>query len=162
MYNSNKINKNISADPIRIKADKYFDKTFLDPVLPNSELYEQFFTTQNFQFIVNTVEQRYKLNLTESYLHDVLDTMFICFEYHPSSLLLLNNLVITELRPKFTNLQYDQNRYTNNTYDNATTAFLTYFDLPQLVTPRKESLSFAEALFGPEKKNKDYFKNLPK
>ena len=125
-------------------------------------MYEQFFTTQNFQFIVNTVEQRYKLNLTESYLHDVLDTMFICFEYHPSSLLLLNNLVITELRPKFTNLQYDQNRYTNNTYDNATTAFLTYFDLPQLVTPRKESLSFAEALFGPEKKNIDYFKNLPK
>ena len=162
MYNSNKINKNISADPIRIKADKYFDKTFLDPVLPNSELYEQFFTTQNFQFIVNTVEQRYKINLTESYLHDVLDTMFICFEYHPSSLLLLNNLVITELRPKFTNLQYDQNRYTNNKYDNATTAFLTYFDLPQLVTPRKESLSFAEALFGPEKKNIDYFKNLPK
>ena len=126
MYNSNKINKNISADPIRIKADKYFDKTFLDPVLPNSELYEQFFTTQNFQFIVNTVEQRYTINLTESYLHDVLDTMFICFEYHPSSLLLLNNLVITELRPKFTNLQYDQNRYTNNTYDNATTAFLTF------------------------------------
>jgi hypothetical protein len=162
MYNSNKINKNISAHPIRIKADKYFDKTFLDSVLPNSELYEQFFTTQNFQFIVNTVEQRYKLNLTESYLHDVLDTMFICFEYHPSSLLLLNNLVITELRPKFTNLQYDQNSYTNNTYDNATTAFLTYFDLPQLVTPRKESLSFAEALFGPEKKNIDYFKNLPK
>ena len=162
MYNSIKINKNISVDPIRIKADKYFDKTFLDPVLPNSELYEQFFTTQNFQFIVNTVEQRYKINLTESYLHDVLDTMFICFEYHPSSLLLLNNLVITELRPKFTNLQYDQNRYTNNTYDNATTAFLTYFDLPQLVTPRKESLSFAEALFGPEKKNIDYFKNLPK
>ena len=162
MYNSNKINKNISADPIRIKADKYFDKTFLDPVLPNSELYEQFFTTQNFQFIVNTVEQRYKINLTESYLHDVLDTMFICFEYHPSSLLLLNNLVITELRPKFTNLHYDQKRYTNNTYDNATTAFLTYFDLPQLVTPRKESLSFAEALFGPEKKNIDYFKNLPK
>ena len=162
MYNSNKINKNISADPIRIKADKYFDKTFLDPVLPNSELYEQFFTTQNFQFIVNAVEQRYKLNLTESYLHDVLDTMFICFEYHPSSWLLLNNLVITELRPKFTNLQYEQNRYTNNTYDNATTAFLTYFDLPQLITPRKESLSFAEALFGPEKKNIDYFKNLPK
>ena len=162
MYNSNKINKNISADPIRIKADKYFDKTFLDPVLLNSELYEQFFTTLNFQFIVNTVEQRYKINLTESYLHDVLDTMFICFEYHPSSLLLLNNLVITELRPKFTNLQQEQNRYTNNIYDNATTAFLTYFDLPQLVTPRKESLSFAEALFGPEKKNIDYFKNLPK
>ena len=162
MYNTNKINNNISADPIRIKADKYFDKTFLDPVLPNLYLYEQFFTIQNFQFIVNTLENNYKINLTESYLHDVLDTMFICFEYHPSSLLLLNNLVITELRPKFTNLQYEQNRYTNNTYDNATTAFLTYFDLPQLVTPRKESLSFAEALFGPEKKNIDYFKNLPK
>ena len=162
MYNTNKINNNISADPIRIKADKYFDKTFLDPVLPNSYLYEQFFTIQNFQFIVNTLENNYKINLTESYLHDVLDTMFICFEYHPSSLLLLNNLVITELRPKFTNLQQEQNRYTNNIYDNATTAFLTYFDLPQLVTPRKESLSFSEALFGPEKKNIQYFKNLPK
>ena len=38
MYNSNQISKITSYDPIRIKADRYFDKTFLDPILPNSDL----------------------------------------------------------------------------------------------------------------------------
>ena len=56
----------------------------------------------------------------------------------------------------------DQNRYNENIYDNANTAFLTYFQYPMLVTPRTESLSFADALFGPSNKRIDYFKNLQK
>ena len=154
---------NSPIDPIRSYADKYFSKTYLDKTIPNSELYKSFFTLDNFQNLIRQIETLYKLTLTEtSYKHDILDTMFVCFEYHPPTLELLNNLVLIELRPKFINLGMDQNRYTENIYDNANTAFLTFFENPMLVTPRRESLSFADALFGPSNKRIDYFKNLPK
>ena len=80
-------------DNIRVYADKYFNKTMLAENLPNSDLYLNFFTSKNFDFLVKKIETDYQVSLSDSYRHDVLDTMIVCFEYHPVSLNLLNDLV---------------------------------------------------------------------
>ena len=101
-------------DNIKVYADNYFNKKMLSTNLPNSSLYTSFFTKQNFELIIRTIEQKYNVQLSESYQHDVLDVMITCFEYHPISLNLLNNLVLTELRPKMMNLKFERDRYQLN------------------------------------------------
>ena len=144
-------------DTVRLQADRYFSKTFLDSKLSNSPLYLSFFTTKNFEDIVRTVETNYNVQLNEIYRREVFDAMLRCFEYHPPSLELLNRLVYLELRPKLQNLIMDQVRYRNNMYDNATTTFIVPLDIPEQVCHRKESLSFYDALFGRKGSNVEAF-----
>ena len=140
-------------DTIRIQADRYFNRTLLDRKLENSELYVTFFTLQNYTFILNRIEKDYDVTLSDSYKRDVFHTMLKCFEYHPENLLLLNELVLTELRPKMINLNREQKRYSYNVYENAGTTFIHPIDLPEQVCNRKESLSFTDAMFGVNDKN---------
>ena len=145
------IKKNM--DNIRIQADRYFNRTLLDKKLINSELYEIFFSLQNYNRIIDQIESMYDVVLSSSYRNDVLRTMLTCFEYHPINLTQLNDLVFMEIRPKLVNLKVDRNRYSTNIYENAATTFINPLDLPEQVCNRKESLSFTEALFGRNDKN---------
>ena len=140
-------------DTIRIQADRYFNKTLMDDKLKNSELYESFFNLQNYNSIINQIESRYDVKLTNSYLNDVFQIILTYFEYHPINLVQLNDLVFVETRPKLINLKFDQSRYNTNIYENAATTFIHPLDLPEQVCNRKESLSFTEALFGRNDKN---------
>ena len=81
-------------DTIRIQADRYFNKSLMDTnKLHNSELYENFFNLKNYNFILNEIESRYDVKLTNSYMNDVFRIMLTCFEYHPLNLVQLNDLV---------------------------------------------------------------------
>ena len=147
-------------DNIKVYADKYFNKTMLAENLPNSDLYLNFFTSKNFDLLVKKIETDYQVSLSDSYRNDVLDTMVVCFEYHPVSLNLLNDLVLVEIRPKIMNLKFEQNRYKTNMYDNALTLFINPMELPQHFTSRKESLSFSDALFGYNDSNAKLFEQF--
>ena len=141
-------------DTIRIQADRYFNKSLMDTnKLHNTELYEKFFNLKNYNFILNEIESRYDVKLTNSYMNDVFRIMLTCFEYHPINLVQLNDLVFVEIRPKLINLKFDQSRYNTNIYENAATNFIHPLDLPEQVCNRKESLSFTEAMFGRNDKN---------
>ena len=140
-------------DTIRIQADRYFNKTLMDNKLHDSELYESFFNLKNYNYVINEIEARYDVKLTNSYMNDVFQIMITCFEYHPINLVQLNDLVFVEIRPKLINLKFDQSRYNTNIYENAATTFIHPLDLPEQVCNRKESLSFTEALFGRNDKN---------
>ena len=140
-------------DNIRVYADKYFNKTMLAENLPNSDLYLNFFTSKNFDFLVKKIETDYQVSLSDSYRNDVLDTMVVCFEYHPVSLNLLNDLVLVEIRPKIMNLKFEQNRYKTNMYEIAESTFIHPIEFPEHICNRKESLILTDAMFGVNDKN---------
>ena len=148
----------MNTDVVRCHADRVFDKTML--TLKESPLYVSFFTVANFDYIVNLLEQNYNVTLSESYRRDVLDMMMRCFEYHPPNLESLNQLVLTQLRPMFSKLRMEQNRYRRNVYDNQTSAFIFPDNIPEQVCKRKESLSFMDALFGPNECNVAAFRQF--
>ena len=147
-------------DPIRIQADRYFNKTFLDSKLKNSELYETFFSEQNYNYITSRIEKNYHVKLSDSYRKDIFYVMLNCWEYHPINLLQLNHIVFIQLMPKLKHLIDDQNRYNTNIYEIAENTFIRSFELPQLICSRTESLSFTEALFGRNDKNAQDFNNF--
>ena len=148
----------MNNDFIRNHADHVFDKTML--TLNESPLYVSFFNAANFEYLVKLLEQNYNIILSESYRRDVVDMMIRCFDYHPPNLKSLNNLVLTQLRPMFSNLRMEQNRYKQNVYDNQTTAFIFPENIPEQVCKRKESLSFMDALFGPNECNVAAFRQF--
>ena len=148
----------MNTDVIRCHADRVFDKTML--TLKESPLYVSFFNVTNFEYLVQSLQKNYNVTLSESYRRDVLDMMIRCFDYHPPNLDSLNQLVYTQLRPMFSNLRLEQNRYKRNIYDNQTTTFIFPDNIPEQVCKRKESLSFMDALFGPNECNAAAFQKF--
>ena len=147
-----------TTDPVRYYADHCLSKTM--QVLPESPLYTTFFTVSNYNYIVQTLQQRFDVMLEESYRHDVLDAMIKIFTYHPRTLDALNDLVLIELTPKIQMLKTEQERYRLNILENQTTHFLHVLEYPESTCKRKESLSFLESMFGTRERNVEAFRHL--
>ena len=143
----------MELDPIRIVADRYFGKVYLNKNVPNSTLYVTFFTNNNYTNLINTIEHQYDLKVTDTYRHDILNAMLKCYEYHTCDLESMNRLVLNELSKQFVRLKNEQNRYKTTTDETQSTYFMKPLELPLHVSSRKESLSFSNALFGNKKVN---------
>lgn len=156
MEDRRNVRSDFYPDLVRYNADRCFSKTMQN--LPESQLYYEFFTETNLNYLVKVVEERYGIDMNDSYRHDLIDTMIRCFNYHPKTLRALNGLVLMEIRPKIQNLRTEQMRYRQNVVDNQTTRFIKVMDLPKSVCKRKETLSFTEALFGTDERNVDAFR----
>uniref|UniRef100_A0A6C0CSG5 Uncharacterized protein n=1 Tax=viral metagenome TaxID=1070528 RepID=A0A6C0CSG5_9ZZZZ len=154
-------------DFVRHHADSYYIRG-INVNLQVSEDYKLFFSKKNFDLIVSRLEQEYSLELskhiyedyvtnTSSYRMDILNSMLAVYDKYPCVYAFLMDMVMSELKPKFRLLQLEKNRYHRNIVENQTTRFLHLDRRAPLISKRRESLSFADALFGKNDKNVNQF-----
>lgn len=141
-------------DPILQHADRCLKRT----VIPDgTDTYRNFFSLKNYNSLIHYFEHQYGVELDTSYRNDVLDAMLRSFSSHYARLDDTNNLVITFMHPKLAQLRNTQDRFKRNVVENQTTKFLHVMANPANVCKRKETLSFSEALFGPNDRNAPAF-----
>lgn len=112
-----------------------------------------FFSLNNYNFLIDHFERAYDIRLDASARNDVMDAMLRAFSSHYSDLDHTNRTVMLFMRPKLEQRRIIDDRFKRNVVENQSTKFLHVLTNPQNVCKRKETLSFSEALFGPNDRN---------
>lgn len=141
-------------DPIRKYADGFFSRTLMTSNLVQP-WYNDFFCTSNFNTLVATIQSTYNVSLTKHYFNDVLDSMLNCYkDWRPLDQRDItaewyNQIVVYNIAPKMSMIAKEQERYRRDLIDIQNTRFIHPIPNPENICKRKESLSFSNALFGP-------------